>query len=272
MLSSIRSAIEKLANQQKANSQSKSHIAGYQQSIIRMLVDLRFDQHEVNALQKQQKGLLLNPKEVHTVHCEIVGNLIEQLFQDGMLTQDELIALDQIKTILKVSNAHLSVHQLQRVRLAATVIGIQNGILPNIEPGQSRIYLPADEVLHTQLPCQILDERTYRQFVGGSSGFSFRIARGVSYRVGSSRGRSIPVTEIVPVDSGTFMVTSKRLSFVGQRQNFGFEWKKIIGIEPMYDGLVIASSSRKKSAIIKYGASDYNEIIEAVILYYLNNQ
>jgi hypothetical protein len=269
MLSSIRGAIDKIANQQRANSQSKSNLAGYQQSLLRMLADMRLDPHEISALKNQQQGLALDSKTVYEIHCDMVSRVIDHIFADGMVTQEELNALSQISSALGVHTAHLPPDKLHRIQMASTVLSIQNGNLPSISPNQSAIRLVAGEILHAQIPCQILDERSYRQTVGGSSSVSFRIMKGVSYRVGSSRSRSYPVTHIVPVDQGTFIVTSKRLAYVGVRQSFNFEWGKIIGIDPMADGLMIASTSRKKTSLVKYGSSAYNEIIESVIMYYL---
>jgi hypothetical protein len=42
-----------------------------------------------------------------------------------------------------------------------------------------------------------LEEKTRRQYVGGSHGMSFRIAKGVYYRVGSFRGRPVETTEVI---------------------------------------------------------------------------
>lgn len=54
-----------------------------------------------------------------------------------------------------------------------------------------------------------LEEKTRRQYVGGSHGMSFRIAKGVYYRVGSFRGRPVETTEVIRIDTGILAVTTK---------------------------------------------------------------
>ena len=49
------------------------------------------------------------------------------------------------------------------------------------------------EVVHFETAAGLTKEVTLREFRGGSQGVSFRIAKGVRYRVGSMRGHMVTV-------------------------------------------------------------------------------
>src|SRR5579864_7348210 len=51
---------------------------------------------------------------------------------------------------------------------------------------------------------------------GGYSGFSFRIAKGVRYHVGGTRGHSVQGAEVpTPIDRGSVTITDQRVVFQG---------------------------------------------------------
>ncbi len=83
-------------------------------------------------------------------------------------------------------------------------------------------------------------------YQGGSSGFSFRIAKGVSYRVGGHRGTITPSAEQVTLidgadSSGVFVVTNRRGLFRGSLYNREFRWDKLIAVavEDFSEGVAV---------------------------------
>jgi hypothetical protein len=160
--------------------------------------------------------------------------------------------------------------ELRQLQLIASVIAIGKGKLPTMAPGESRLNLQVGEVVNAEVGCELLDERVYREHVSHSSGVSMRIARGVYYHVGSTHGRSIPHTQIVPVDSGVLSITSKRIAFIGAKQNFSAPWSKILHVEPMGDGLAISSTNRKKIVMVKYRDRSVSEVISSLVSHYVN--
>ena len=70
------------------------------------------------------------------------------------------------------------------------------------------------------------------EFRGGSLGLSVRVAKGVSVRPSGFRGRSVPGEESpTMIDSGSFVVTSERGFFVGQKQTREFPWAKLLSYQ-----------------------------------------
>ncbi|MFW5828187.1 MAG: hypothetical protein ACOCU4_08845, partial [Alkalispirochaeta sp.] len=61
----------------------------------------------------------------------------------------------------------------------------------------------------------LYEERVRHEYQGGTAGFSFRVAKGVSFRVGGFKGQRVPVTEQKHIDSGALVITNKRVVFNG---------------------------------------------------------
>lgn len=113
------------------------------------------------------------------------------------------------------------------------------------------------------------EEKTRRQYVGGSHGVSFRIAKGVYYRVGSFRGQPVETTERVHVDTGILAVTTKHLYFQGRTKTFRVRLDKVISFMPYSDGVGIqrdAATARPQFFITGDGWFTYNLLINAAKL------
>ena len=69
-------------------------------------------------------------------------------------------------------------------------------------------------------------------YEGGYSGFSFRVAKGVSYRIGGSRG-TFRQGEETPtfIDTGTVTITNQRVVFQGAKQAREWAFAKMLGYE-----------------------------------------
>lgn len=69
-------------------------------------------------------------------------------------------------------------------------------------------------------------------YAGAYSGFSFRIAKGVSYHVGGTRGHYIAgPDQPTRIDTGTMFFTTQRFVFLGGRQNREWAFAKLLGFQ-----------------------------------------
>lgn len=105
------------------------------------------------------------------------------------------------------------------------------------------------------------EDKTRRQYVGGSQGVSFRIAKGVYYRVGGFRGHPVETTERVYVDKGILAVTTKHLYFGGNKKSFRVRLDKIVSFTPFSNGIGIqrdAASAKPQYFITGDGWFIYN--------------
>lgn len=106
------------------------------------------------------------------------------------------------------------------------------GSLPfNLQKGETIVWLFYNVKYYEQI--------TRTQYVGGYSGLSFRVARGVYYRVGGFRGNPVQTTQTVHVDTGTLAVTNKHIYFAGSAKAFKIRCDKIVSFTPYSDGVGI---------------------------------
>ena len=96
------------------------------------------------------------------------------------------------------------------------------------------VVLKHDEHLFYVLEgAQLIEpKRPPGHWVGGYSGFSFRIAKGVRYHVGGTRGHYQQGEERpAPIDMGTVTITDKRVVFQGTRQVREWAFSRLIGYQ-----------------------------------------
>jgi hypothetical protein len=94
---------------------------------------------------------------------------------------------------------------------------------------------------------EFFEDRAVRQWVGGSTGMSFRVAKGVYMRVGQHQGHAESHDEKRLIDTGILTITSKRLIFRGSGRINEIPLSKIISLEGYRDGIVIAKSGKQKA-------------------------
>lgn len=102
---------------------------------------------------------------------------------------------------------------------------------------------------------------------GGSRGVSFRIAKGVNYRVGATKGQMKQGEEVLQAtDSGTFVATNQRFLFVGSKRTTEWALSKLVGFS--LDGTpgtaVFNVTNRQKPSGLLYGV-EHEQKVEAVI-------
>lgn len=108
----------------------------------------------------------------------------------------------------------------------------------------SNILIKKGESLILDIPgVSYCEERTVK-FKGGTQGFSVRLMKGVSYRFGSFEGGV--EKKVVPLDSGNFTLTSKRLIFSGNTKSVEYPLNKIVSITPLDNGVMINKSGKTK--------------------------
>jgi hypothetical protein len=99
----------------------------------------------------------------------------------------------------------------------------------------------AGEQVYMESAASLMKEVADRQWQSGSSGYSFRIAKGVRYRVGHTQGHMVEVgTKLVAKDSGILSVTSTRLVFSGRTTTQENVYAKIENLTIYKDGLSVA--------------------------------
>lgn len=106
---------------------------------------------------------------------------------------------------------------------------INSGIIPVVKT--DKIMLSNGEACHFAERAILVTEKTTKHYNGRHNGFSFRVAKGVTYRTGQSRGT--PVEEKSTVKTkGVFYITDKRLIFVADENGFEKKLSSLTAITP----------------------------------------
>jgi hypothetical protein len=168
---------------------------------------------------------------------------VDHFLDDGELDESEEEHLANFQSHFSLTQEQLD-HQGAYSRLVKGAIlrEIMNGSLPDRVHVQGDIpfnFQKTESLIWLFPETEYYEDRKRREFVGGSHGASFRIAKGVHYRVGSFRGHPVETTETVLVGTGLMGVTDRHVYFSGGGKSFRIKHDKIVTIEPYSDGVGI---------------------------------
>ncbi len=184
-----------------------------------------------------------------------------------MLTEKEESKLDKIKehfsltqSLLDKNGAYTKVVKGAILRDILEVkipekINIEGNLPFNLQKSEKIIWIFQD--------VDYYEQKTRHTYVGGSKGFSIRIAKGIYYRAGAFKGHSVQHTEIIHVDRGFLGVTNKHIYFSGSAKSFRIRHDKIVAFEPYSDGIGIqrdAVTAKPQSFVTGDGWFTYNLI------------
>jgi hypothetical protein len=98
----------------------------------------------------------------------------------------------------------------------------------------------------------LMKEVTLREFRGGSHGVSIPIVKGVRFRTGSFRGRSVVVgSKLQVADQGGLWLTSLRVVFAGQRKTIELPYAKLANLNVFTDGISFNMTNRQSVPLFK---------------------
>jgi hypothetical protein len=105
-----------------------------------------------------------------------------------------------------------------------------------------------------------------RSYGGVSPGVSFRIAKGVRFRLGANKGASFPMYEFESIDTGRFCITNQRIIFMGVSQSIEIPLLKLIACDLYDEGLILHRSGRKNSQFFKLSDADIAAAIVSLLI------
>lgn len=190
---------------------------------------------------------------------------VDGFLEDGVLDTEEERRLVEFRDHFGFSQGDLNGNgALTKTAKAGVLRDVLDGKIPqrvsvdgslpiNFQKGESVVWAFPDS--------RYLEDKTRRQFVGGSQGVSIRVMKGVYYRVGAFKGEAIESTERVHVDTGLVVVTNKNIYFAGPRKSLRVPYPKIVSFEPFSDGIGImrdATTAKPQIFVTGDGWFTYN--------------
>jgi hypothetical protein len=172
----------------------------------------------------------------------------ETVLADDHLTADEETSFAALAQAVGLTQEDVEKHSDLYLRLQIATLNA--GRLPVVS--DPSLIPKKGEVVHLETAAGLLKEVAVREWRGGSQGVSFRVAKGVRYRVGSTRGHIVTVGSQLQVsDTGTLAVTSQRVAYLGTRKTVDMPYSKLIGMHLYTDAIRFSLSNRQNAPLVK---------------------
>lgn len=186
------------------------------------------------------------------------GLAVDLFLEDGIIDESEEKRLAFFKHKFQLVAGELDEFGALTKTVKSLVLrDVLNGVIPKrvSNQGVPQInFQKGEQVVWTFENTEYLEDKTRKQYVGGSRGMSVRVMKGVYYRVGSFKGHTVEQTERVHVDTGLFAMTNKNVYFVGSSKSVRIPYSKIVSFEPFSNGLgVMRDTATAKSQLFVTG-------------------
>lgn len=234
----------------------------YRKALAVALEDGVLSADEKQRLENLQRVLRIAPE----VRTKILGEEAAPVLQrvlDGAIADRRLSAAEEalLDSICENLGVQLQLDAKTRATMERYKLlwRIENGDIPVIP---APIHLQRAESCFFAAPAQWLEWRKRTRTVGyASSGVSFRIMRGVYYRVGASRPHRVTTEGMEVIDVGSVVITNKRVVFDGQRKNGTWRLTSLLGFEAYSDGFGLEKSTGRCPAFQIDGDAEMAAII-----------
>jgi hypothetical protein len=222
--------------------------------------------NQIEQLKKQE------PKDLITFYNEILS----QFESDGKVEKGELETLQAIQ--ISFGLPHNAIHYDEKFvpYTYAYTIKEENKLPPceiTIGDGMSHPILKKGEEIHYITPVILKEIRVKNLgYVGGSQGVSFRIMKGVSYRVGATRGHILKEEALTETSRGFFIITNKRLLLQPLKENkaVSIPLEKVISYNCYENGVDICKDGREKGFFFQTLTKGSPEVVGLILEYLFN--
>lgn len=238
------------------------NVEAVRQAFVAAVADVHLDSNEIAALRAEVAKHHLTADEVREIGVHVLHDVAQRIKQDGLVTDHEVTVMHQIVQLTQVPSSHLG-ELMATLHLQRKMYEVSQGKLaPIIVTG---INLQRGEQAYWHEPVTLYEERVVRrEMVGRSQGVSIRIMRGVSYRIGGTRGQSMPVYADVPAASGDLILTDKRVIFKGDKKSVALAWDDVIGIDPYTNAITIHSGKSNQPLRFFYRREGTAELVAQI--------
>ena len=174
-------------------------------------------------------------ESANVVTGKIFTSLINSVLADNYFSEEEERELTRLCELTGglntqfVKNADLA--ELTRARLVRNLL--IGKVAPVFTANNFPIVLQKNEILIWGANnVEFITTKTERQFVAGSRGFNVRIAKGIYYRVGNSRGHTESKEVLDNLGKGFLVVSNKHIFINATKLNKKIPLSKLISVTP----------------------------------------
>ena len=241
----------------------------YRTALLEAVNDGKLTKEEIRVLDAKKAELGLEDEDVKAMRAEVFATAFIASKEDSQVTKEEEEELVAIQKYLKLDDVEIQSNKKELMRLRL-LNEIQQGNIPTITV--SNLMTQKSEKVYWSEPAILAEEKVIsRRYEGGSRGVSFRIMKGVSYRVGASRGHITNETGIVAIATGDLILTSKRIIFRGDKKSFSVNLDKVLDLQLFTNGFIFSEVNKAKPKQMKFVQEGNNDIIGGVLSYAINH-
>ncbi len=250
--------------QREKASQARRERDGAREAYKGLLARLTTSPDEVVALLPQVRtaaeAAALQQGEAGRLQGSAFCTVAQRFLDDDILSEEEEHSLLELGGIFGITQQVFR-SKYSDLFFRLVIARLNDGRLPEVT--DPHIIAKKGEVVHAETEAALMKEVTLREYRGGYSGFSFRIAKGVRYHVGGARGRSVVTgTKLVADDVGLLSVTSRRSVFVGAKRTVDLPYPKLVNLGVFTDGIQFHMENRSTAPLFKV---ENGEVIAATI-------
>ena len=155
-----------------------------------------------------------------------------------------LSAKDQSKREKEMEDLRERLFQLQ---MEQDISNISQDLIKGetyLHPVDSPAELKDNEEAYLSIPDIILSEPQISKKTSFET--SFKLSKGVTVKSGAKKTTSAPLKKLKEIDTGTLVITNKRVIFVGIKKTVSIDLRKIFSINIFKDGISIQRENKKR--------------------------
>ncbi len=248
----------------------KELLADFQERLLEIASNGPIANEKLVALSAEMNEGEITAEESQKIRSDVFAQLVYESIEDRRVTDDELARLNLVIEKLSIPT-EVQKWANDKIGYFRWFSKIESGgELPTGRP--SNLILQNREKCHLSIPGSLIEERVIKSnYVGGSRGVSFKIAKGVRYRVGQNRGHIQSERGMVPVSEGYFIVTNQRIVFSGDKKTVATPFNKLIDLQVYSDAIQFAVSNRQKPVIVRFDAPEQSELSALIVSRLIND-
>lgn len=214
-------------------------------------------QRVLQICQQIMSVLPLSSTQKQDTYLYMLNQAAENYMKDRLLTDDEQQRIDEYMQTLGLSVSNLPPQfqgsEISRIEQTKMLKLLQQGGLPQTNIQAPVLLGKGEVVLWCYDGVTMWQEKVKREFVGGHSGFTFRIIKGVNYRVGNFKGHPVEHSYMDDAGTGSLYITNKHIIFHSTERSTKIPYKKIIGLNPYQDGMGVQCDGANAKKLVFQG-------------------
>lgn len=243
-----------LINKFKAVQDKNQRIAQFRDAFNIAASDGVLTEAELQDLEATMGQLDLTNEDIHRLKLDLANDVIDKAIDDRRVSQEEQYGILEFLRRFNVPSEPLA-EKIDQLTWYRNLFAIEQGHLP-VLVGTTIIPKKGEAVHYRAHSSTIEDKVISTQYVGASHGVSLRVMKGVSYRVGASRGQKVEQRATVATSTGTVYLTNQRVVYDSATKPMELKLDKLVNMQVYGDGIMLGVSNRKVPVFFKLSPQD----------------